>query len=110
MPFYTFKSPKTIEDFDDKPVVADQSKITPVSKNFVSQITGNISTERFNVSADTSRQTVSDSGCAPAVATMVINSLAGQSTIDMNTAVQDALGYKVPNSGVTSEFFDVEFN
>ena len=110
MPFYTFKSPKTIEDFDDKPVVADQSKITPVSKNFVSQITGNISTERFNVSADTSRQTVSDSGCAPAVATMVINSLAGQSTIDMNTAVQDALGYKVPNSGVTSEYFDDEFN
>lgn len=110
MPFYTFKSPKTIEDFDDKPVVADQSKITPVSKNFVSQITGNISTERFNVSADTSRQTVSDSGCAPAVATMVINSLAGQSTIDMSTAVQDALGYKVPNSGVTSEYFDDEFN
>ena len=41
---------------------------------------------------------------------MVINSLAGQSTIDMNTAVQDALGYKVPNSGVTSEYFDDEFN
>lgn len=93
---------------------AEISKLTldrsPVGDNFVSQNNGNIANTRFNTSLDTANQTVSDSGCAPAVATMVINSIRGKSAIDMNTAVKDALQYKVPNSGVSSNYFDDEFS
>ena len=82
------------------------SKVTPVQNNFVSQASN---TTRFNTQFDTTRQTVSDAGCAPAVATMVINSLRGGNAISMKQATSDALLYKVPNSGVTSQFFDDEF-
>ena len=81
-----------------------------VGDNFVSQNNGDIANTKFNTRLDTTNQTVSDSGCAPAVATMVINSIRGKSAIDMNTAVKDALQYKVPNSGVSSNYFDDEFS
>ena len=84
-------------------------KVSSTGDNFVSQTYGNISNAGFNTSLDNTKQTVSDSGCAPAAATMVINSLRGKSTIDMNKAVKDALPFKVPNSGVSSNYFDNEF-
>lgn len=83
------------------------NKYTPLETNFVSQ---KDNTTRFNISGDSTRQTVSDSGCAPAVATMVINSLRGKNAITLQSAANDALNYKVPNSGVTSTYFDNEFN
>lgn len=93
---------------------AEISKLTldrsSVGDNFVSQNNGAIANTKFNTRLDTTNQTVSDSGCAPAVATMVINSIRGKSAIDMNTAVKDALQYKVPNSGVSSNYFDDEFS
>ena len=109
-PLFKYTEVPTINNAQYKPINTDTSNITPVSENFVSQVTGNISTERFNTSLDTTRQTVADTGCAPAVATMVINSLTGKSSIDMKTAMNDALPYKAQNSGVTSEFFDDEFS
>ncbi len=109
-PLFKYTEVPTINNAQYKSINTDTSNITPVSENFVSQVTGNISTERFNTSLDTTRQTVADTGCAPAVATMVINSLTGKSAIDMKTAMNDALPYKAQNSGVTSEFFDDEFS
>ena len=78
--------------------------------NFISQINGAYARKTFKGPNDTERQTVADAGCAPAVATMAINS-AGYSAIPitMDEAMNRAANFKLPNGGVTADYFIDEF-
>ena len=76
---------------------------------FISQL--DYKTKRFNTNADTSTQTLADSGCAPASAAMVINSFRNADTrqMTMDQASKAALNYKNKNSGVTADYFGDTF-
>lgn len=97
--------------------VDDQSHIIETgnsadSKNlFISQKYGKYANTPFTVSGDRNKETVEDAGCAPAVATMAINS-AGFSAepITMDQAIRTAIKYKKPNNGVTADYFVDEFD
>lgn len=97
--------------------VDDQSHIVETansadSKNlFISQKYGKYANTPFTVSGDRNKETVEDAGCAPAVATMAINS-AGFSAepITMDQAIKNAIKYKKPNNGVTADYFVDEFD
>ena len=97
--------------------VDDQSHIVETansadSKNlFISQKYGKYANTLFTVSGDRNKETVEDAGCAPAVATMAINS-AGFSAepITMDQAIKNAIKYKKPNNGVTADYFVDEFD
>ena len=82
-----------------------------LSNAFISQKNGNYANKPFTVTGDKTKQTISDAGCAPAVATMAINA-AGYSAvpITMDQAMKNALKYKKPNSGVTADYFIDEFD
>lgn len=80
---------------------------------FVSQTNNNLSSKRFNTDEDTKKQTVADTGCAPAVSTMAIN-LANRYGITsskqtFSNAIKNALNYKVADEGVTADYFIDEF-
>lgn len=91
----------TIPDYDRN---ADKN-------SFISQKYGKYASRQFTVNGDKQRETVADAGCAPAVATMAINS-AGYSAdpITMDQAMKNAIKYKKPNSGVTADYFIDEFD
>lgn len=95
--------------------VSDQS-VTPGDAgdpseiSFVSQKYSPYARKPFSVSGDTKRYTIADAGCAPAVASMVINNLnTSASPISMEEAMRTAVKYKVPNGGVTADYFVDQF-
>ena len=77
---------------------------------FISQKYSRYANRSFTTKGDTKRTTVADAGCAPAVATMAVNTLAANGKIlDMDTAMKHAIKYKTPNGGVTADYFIDEF-
>lgn len=78
-----------------------------VDDTFVSQKDPKYSNIRFNIPGDTQRQTISDTGCGPAVATMAINSIYRNrnNRMSMNKASQMALRYKLNDGGVDATYF-----
>lgn len=76
---------------------------------FISQVDSKYKNKSFNISGDTQRQTIGDSGCAPAAAAMAINATAGGSTTSMEEASKNALRYKEKNDGVNANYFEDEF-
>lgn len=82
----------------------------PSEEYFVSQRYGNYSSKSFTVQGDKSRQTISDAGCAPAAAVMAVNKATYTSLpLSMDDAIKNALPYKLPNGGVTADYFVDEF-
>lgn len=82
----------------------------PSEEYFVSQKYGNYSSKSFTVQGDKSRQTISDAGCAPAAAVMAVNKATYNSLpLSMDDAIKNALPYKLPNGGVTADYFVDEF-
>lgn len=94
---------------DDQAHVIEGNRADDES-NFISQVNGAYARKVFKGPQDTERQTVADAGCAPAVATMAINS-AGYSAvpITMDEAMKTASKFKLPNGGVTADYFIDEF-
>ena len=76
---------------------------------FISQTDSKYANKRFNTNSDTEKQTIGDSGCAPASAAMVVNSLT-KDKLSMEDASTNALRYKDTNSGVTPDYFADEFS
>lgn len=77
---------------------------------FISQLDSKYANKKFNVSGDTSTQTLGDTGCGPASAAMVINAAkANSKKITMEQAASDAKKYKMQNSGVSADYFANEF-
>lgn len=76
--------------------------------NFISQVDPKYRNIPFNISGDSQRQTIGDSGCAPAAAAMAINSTVGGAS--MEDASKLALKYKVKDDGVRASYFDDEFS
>lgn len=60
--------------------------------------------QSFNIKGDHSRQTMSDSGCGPAVAAMVANSYSGYD--NPANASRYALGYKEVDGGTNPQYFN----
>ena len=83
----------------------DRSKV----ETFVSQKYSRYANDSFTVKGDNKRQTIADAGCAPAAATMAVNTLAATEPMTMKTAIKDAIAYKKPNGGVTADYFIDEF-
>lgn len=77
---------------------------------FISQIDPKYANKGFNISGDTSKQTLGDTGCGPAAAAMVINNVTKQNQLTMDQASKEALKYKVQNSGVSADYFADEFS
>ena len=96
-----------MEDDDSENV--DESKFDPSSEYFVSQKYGRYANTPFSVTGDTTRTTVADAGCAPAVASMAVNSTGLSKPLDMSDAIKDAKKYKKPNQGVSADYFIDEF-
>ena len=71
--------------------------------SFVSQLDPRYANRRFNRKGDTINQTIGDSGCAPAAATMVLNDIAGRAS--MLDSSRLALQYKDTNDGVSADYF-----
>ena len=81
-----------------------------VSRNtFISQIDPRYRDQQFNTAGDTERQTLGDTGCAPAAAAMAINSSLGGNMATMEDSSRFALRYKVKNDGVNATYFNDEF-
>ncbi len=76
---------------------------------FVSQLDSKYAKQRFNISGDTETQTIGDTGCAPAAATMAVNGTLGDKQLSMNNASSLALKYKMRNDGVNATYFGEEF-
>ena len=77
---------------------------------FVSQVDSRYANQQFNIPGDTKKQTIADSGCGPAVATMAINTLYKKNEVNMSTASRNALKYKMNDGGVSAEYFGDMFN
>lgn len=93
---------------DDESVTEEESGSG--SGLFISQRDPKYANTRFNVKGDTKAQTIADTGCAPASATMAINiAKANGAGSDMMSASENALHYKVNNEGVTPDYFADEF-
>lgn len=94
----------------DDSVISDYDRSSDKG-SFISQKYGKYANRQFTVTGDKQRETVADAGCAPAVATMAINS-AGYSAdpITMDQAMKTAIKYKKPNAGVTADYFVDEFD
>lgn len=84
------------------------NKFAGGNSGFVSQLDPQYASIGFNRSGDTTRQTIADSGCAPAAASTVINSVYGN-TDSMLSASKLALDYKVKDGGVTADYFGDAF-
>lgn len=93
---------------DDGEAYVDESGLDPSSQYFVSQKYGQYANIPFDAKGDTN-VTVADAGCAPAVASMAVNSTGLSTPLDMRDAVKDAVKYKLPNQGVTADYFIDEF-
>ena len=70
------------------------------------QINPRVSNKRFNNPNDTIKQTIGDSGCAPAAAAMYMNNMY---TTEQMADLAIEGGYKDINSGVRPEFFRAAF-
>lgn len=77
---------------------------------FISQIDKKYASKRFNVSGDTSKQTVGQAGCGPAAAAMVVNDEYNGNKLSMDEASKDALRYKVKDGGTNAQYFEKEFS
>lgn len=77
---------------------------------FVSQIDKRYAGESFNVSGDSGKQTIADTGCGPAAAAMVVNNAYQQDALSMKDAAKNALRYKVKDGGVNAAYFENEFS
>ncbi len=93
---------------DDGEAYVDESGFDPSTQYFVSQKYGQYANIPFDAKGDTN-VTVADAGCAPAVASMAVNSTGLSTPLDMRDAVKDAVKYKLPNQGVTADYFIDEF-
>ena len=96
----------SLDNYQD--ISAQGSGLKVGSGSFVSQLDPRYSNLRFNTSNDTIRQTIGESGCAPAVATMAINNYIGKGT-NMTEMSNIALDYKVKNGGTSSDYFEDVF-
>lgn len=80
----------------------------PSENEFVSQKYGKYANKTFGIG--TQKEKVSDAGCAPSTAVMVINSnLGNKSRLTMEDALKHASGYIADNGGVTPDYFADEF-
>ena len=96
---------------DDQSHIIETTNTASNSDMFISQKYGKYANRPFTVTGDKSKETVEDAGCAPAVATMAINSAGfSASPITMDQAIKTAIQYKKPNSGVTADYFVDEFD
>ena len=96
---------------DDQSHIMETTNTASNSDMFISQKYGKYANRPFTVTGDKSKETVEDAGCAPAVATMAINSAGfSASPITMDQAIKTAIQYKKPNSGVTADYFVDEFD
>lgn len=80
------------------------------NSGFVSQKDPKYASRSFNRSGDTQKQTIGDTGCAPASAAMVLNqygAASGGSILDRTS--RNAMKYKLKNDGVTPDYFADEF-
>lgn len=81
------------------------------NSGFISQRDPRYASRSFNISGDTQKQTIGDTGCAPASAAMALNQYygagSGESILDRTT--KTAMKYKVKNDGVTPDYFADEF-
>lgn len=77
---------------------------------FVSQLDDRYKDQTFNISGDTQRQTLGDTGCAPASAAMAINAASGGNVTSMVETSKHALKYKEKNDGVNATYFEDEFS
>ena len=94
----------------DGSVISDYDRSSDKG-SFISQKYGKYANRPFTVIGDKSKETVENAGCAPAVATMAINSAGfSASPITMDQAIKTAIQYKKPNSGVTADYFVDEFD
>ena len=93
---------------DKAGLYATTPDVDPAITNFVSQKYSGYANKTFS-NTGTRKQTVKDAGCAPAVATMAINSKGYAEPITMDQAMKDALPYKQPGGGVTADYFIEEF-
>lgn len=80
---------------------------------FVSQVDSPYSKKSFYIDGEYEKETVADSGCAPAAATMAIN-LANRightkSTMTFRDSINEAIKYKAKNDGVTADYFIDQF-
>lgn len=81
------------------------------TEGFISQKYSEYANKPFRVKGDSPTTKVKDAGCAPAVATMAINSLGySKKPLTMEDAMKDALEFKKPKGGVTADYFIDEFN
>lgn len=92
---------------DDKAISDPKYKDDP---SFVSQVDSKYANKSFNVSGDSQKQTIADTGCGPASAAMVVNNAMNSNELDMRTAAKDALKYKVKDGGVNAAYFEDEFS
>ena len=96
---------------DDQSHIVETTNTANNSDMFISQKYGKYANKPFTVIGDKSKETVENAGCAPAVATMAINSAGfSASPITMDQAIKTAIQYKKPNSGVTADYFVDEFD
>ena len=96
---------------DDQSHIVETTNTANNSDMFISQKYGKYANRPFTVIGDKSKETVENAGCAPAVATMAINSAGfSASPITMDQAIKTAIQYKKPNSGVTADYFVDEFD
>lgn len=96
---------------DDQSHIIETTNTASNRDMFISQKYGKYANRPFTVIGDKSKETVENAGCAPAVATMAINSAGfSASPITMDQAIKTAIQYKKPNSGVTADYFVDEFD
>ena len=80
-----------------------------VANTFISQLDPKYKNKQFNIAGDSQKQTLGDSGCAPAAAAMAINSTLGSQAATMESASNLALKYKAKDDGVNAAYFNDEF-
>lgn len=78
-------------------------------ETFVSQVDPKYKNQQFNIPGDTQRQTLGNTGCAPAAAVMAINATMGSKVESMENAAKKALNYKVNDDGVSADYFSDQF-
>lgn len=90
------------------PVTGDVDHTTT---DFISQRSSKWANKTFKATNDRKRYTIKDAGCAPAAASMAINTnWQSMSPLTMNQAIKDATPFKIPNGGgVTADYFVKEF-
>lgn len=110
-------NPPTEDPYEVAPVSTltgtDNEKKLTKDELFVSQTYNPLSNSTFTAPGDTVKQSVADAACAPAVATMAVNTAyrsgEGGRALTFRDAIRTAVNYKVPDSGVTADYFVEQF-